>query len=74
MSRLQRLADRKRDAAQAVRLLPAGSKFRCIRNGLLYQLGAKHGMSGYWMMQENPPQKGVVDARQILRDFERVQP
>jgi hypothetical protein len=53
-----------------MRRYPAGTRFLCPRSGHTYQLGAKHGLSQFWMLQENPPSKGLVPATTILKEFE----
>ena len=56
-----------------VRKHPLGTRFLCRENGKTYQLGAKHGMSEFWMLEEGgTPTKGKVNARVILEHFEVI--
>ena len=72
MSQRQRRADSAREDVSKVRLYAPGTRFRCRDNGLTYQLGAKHGMSQFWMLQESPAHKGLVTAITILQHFEVI--
>lgn len=72
MSQRQRRTDSIRADVAAVRCHPLGTRFRCRDNGLTYQLGAKHGMSQFWMLQESPVHKGLVSATTILQHFEVI--
>ena len=70
MSKRQQPIDSVRQDVAEVQCHPAGTRFFCPRNGKHYRLGAKQGMSQFWMLQENPPSKGLVHATTILKEFE----
>jgi hypothetical protein len=41
--------------------------------GTIYIIGAKHGMSNFWMMKAGGNKKGLVSAATIAKDFEVTQ-
>ena len=59
-----------RQATEIVRRYPLGTRLRCKEDGKLYQLGAKQGMSTFWMLREEPLHKGLVSAATIVDHFE----
>lgn len=70
MSKRQQRIDSVRADVARVRAIPAGTRMLCRTNGKTYQLGAKHGMAQFWMLQEGNPEKGLVHAATIIQHFE----
>lgn len=68
----QRRVDSARADVARVRRIAPGTRMLCRTNGKTYQLGAKHGLSQFWMLEEGDPQKGLVNATTILQHFEVV--
>ena len=62
----------KRDLSEKVGHFALGTRFFCARNGKHYQLGAKHGLSQFWMLCEEDASKGLVDGRTILEQMKVV--
>ena len=56
----------------SVRIIPVGTRMRCREDGLIYQLGERASHSQFWMMRENPAQKGAVHVNTIMEHFEVV--
>lgn len=62
-----------RDAVSAVRAkFPPGTTVKNRFTGKLYVTGEKYGMSGFWLMDIAASTKGVVQATEIVRQFEKV--
>jgi hypothetical protein len=64
--------DRAEAVSQVEEKFKAGDRLMCRRNGKTYQMGTKQGHDGFWMLCEDDSQRGVVDARVILREFTKM--
>ena len=72
-SRKQLIEHKRTIVAAVARSRTPGMRLRHRLNGKTYQMGVKHGLSGFWMLCEQDGKKGVVDARIILDDFDPIQ-
>lgn len=64
----------KADAVQQVQdRFKAGDRLMCRKNGKTYQMGTKRGTFEFWMLCEDDNQRGVVDARVIVREFTKME-
>lgn len=61
-----------KEVAEVAKLYPAGTRLLCPKNGKTYQMGAKNGRNEYWMLCEQDSQRGSVDARMIMSEFQKV--
>jgi hypothetical protein len=53
------------------RKFPSGTRLVNKNSRAIYIIGVKHGISNFWMMKLEPPNKGIMSATQILDQFER---
>jgi hypothetical protein len=52
---------------------PPGTKLRHKTTGKIYVIGARFGINKFWLMQLDPPDKGIERADTILRLFEAAE-
>ncbi len=64
-------ASRDRDDAvkQVEEKYKVGDRLMCRKNGKTYQMGSKHSGGRFWMLCEDDNEKGLVEARVIVREF-----